>query len=148
MSKKRRHDEREARREAILRQAKIDALARGEGVDRSALAPHGSYSQPDFVERGYYVDEPFVCQGCGTSQIWTAAQQKWWYEVAKGSVFSTARLCRSCRQQERALRERPRLLGPLPSPYRSARQVLAKIRSNIERNLLLAGYRAEAWYQP
>jgi Probable zinc-ribbon domain len=102
MSGKRRHNEREARKEAVRRQAKLDALARGDGVDYSQLAPHGSYSQPDFVERGYYVDKPFVCEGCGTSQIWTAGQQKWWYEVAKGYVFSKAKLCRSCRKQARA----------------------------------------------
>jgi Probable zinc-ribbon domain len=102
MSGKRRHNEREARKEEAHRQAKLDALARGDGVDYSELASHGSYSQPDFVERGYYVDKPFVCEGCGTSQVWTAGQQKWWYEVAKGYVFSTAKLCRSCRKQARA----------------------------------------------
>jgi Probable zinc-ribbon domain len=141
MSGKRRHNGREAKAEAALRQAKLDALACGKGVVLGALAPHRSYDQPDFVERGYYVDKPFVCQRCGISQVWTAAQQKWWYEVAKGPAFSTARRCRSCRQRERALRERPRLPGRSPSPYRSAGQLLAKIRSNIEPNLLSAGYR-------
>ena len=117
MSKKRRHDEREARREAILRQAKIDALARGERR-RSKLRWLRTAATVSLIswERGHYVDEPFVCQGCGTSQIWTAAQQKWWYEVAKGSVFSTARLCRSCRQQERALTGTACASGSAPQP--------------------------------
>ena len=42
-------------------QDKLDALARSVAVDPSALAPHNSYSQPDFVQRGYYIDKSFIC---------------------------------------------------------------------------------------
>ncbi len=65
------------------------------------LAPDGSYSLPDFVSRGYYRDKPFSCEACGTREVWTATQQKWWYEVAKGGVWTTARLCRPCRRRKR-----------------------------------------------
>jgi hypothetical protein len=136
MSGKRRHDEREVKR-------KLSALARGVAVDPGALAPHGSYSRPDFVRRGYYVDQPFVCQACGVSQTWTAAQQKWWYEVAKGSLFSTAKLCRSCRRRESAT-ETASLRDGDPNPYKSPRLLLSKIRSDIEPKLLSAGYRPVA----
>lgn len=141
MSGKRRHNEREANREALAQRARLDALASGVAVDLSALAPHNSYSQPDFMERGYYVDKPFVCQACGISQTWSATQQKWWYEVAKGDVFSTAKLCRPCRQRERARREETRLTGGDPNPYKNPELLLAKIRSDIEPEVLLAGYR-------
>lgn len=67
----------------------------------SLFAPDNSYSTPRFVERGYYVDLPFECEDCGKAEIWTAAQQKWWYEVAKGSRWTTARRCRNCRRKER-----------------------------------------------
>lgn len=70
-------------------------------VVRSALAPHRSYSDPDFVQRGYYENKRFMCVDCGKAEVWTAAQQKWWYEVAKGNVFTTARRCRACRRRER-----------------------------------------------
>lgn len=70
-------------------------------VDRGALVPDGSYGCPTFVERGYYVDIPFVCKDCGKDETWTAAQQKWWYEIAKGGVWTTARRCRLCRRRER-----------------------------------------------
>ena len=70
----------------------------------SALAPSNSYGVPDFVARGYYSDEPFKCTGCGAGQVWTAHQQKWWYEVAKGYVYSHAKLCRPCRRREQARR--------------------------------------------
>jgi hypothetical protein len=56
---------------------------------------------PPFVERGFYVDTPFTCVGCRKDEIWTAHQQKWWYEVAKGNVESGAIRCRACRRIER-----------------------------------------------
>jgi len=77
-------------------------------VDTTALAPNNSYGAPAFVTRGYYVDEPFRCQGCGKDEVWTATQQKWWYEVAKGYAWSTARLCRPCRRAEQARRAEAR----------------------------------------
>ncbi len=67
-------------------------------VDASALAPYHSYGCPEFVARGYYWDIPFVCVDCGTEAVFTAAQQKWWYEVAKGQVYSIAKRCRACRR--------------------------------------------------
>ena len=38
----------------------------------------------------YYLDVSFTCIDCGKSEIWTAAQQKWWYEEAKGLIDSRA----------------------------------------------------------
>lgn len=67
-----------------------------------ALLNHdGSYSTPKFVERGYYRDEPFQCRDCGVSEVWTATQQKWWYEIAKGGVSTRATRCRPCRRKAR-----------------------------------------------
>jgi hypothetical protein len=77
-------------------------------VDAGKLAPDGSYGVPDFVTRGYYVNVAFVCQACGKHELWTATQQKWWYEVAKGGVWTTARLCRPCRRRERERRNEAR----------------------------------------
>ena len=77
-------------------------------VNVAALAPNNSYGVPGFVERGYYKDEPFTCAGCGVAQIWTAWQQKWWYEVAKGFAYSTAKHCRACRRREQARRAEAR----------------------------------------
>jgi hypothetical protein len=77
-------------------------------VNVKALAPNNSYGVPRFVERGYYEDLPFACSSCGSKEIWRAAQQKWWYEVAKGYVYSNAKLCRTCRRRERARRAEAR----------------------------------------
>jgi hypothetical protein len=77
-------------------------------VNEELLAPNNSYGAPDFVRRGYYVDIPFRCVDCGKEEIWTGTQQKWWYEVAKGFVYSTAIRCRACRRKERDRRAEAR----------------------------------------
>jgi hypothetical protein len=73
-------------------------------VDRTTLIPNNSYDEPDFVKRGYYLDKPFTCAACNSQEVWTAVQQKWWYEIAKGSLFTTAKFCWTCRHQEQARR--------------------------------------------
>jgi hypothetical protein len=70
-------------------------------VNEALLAPNNSYGAPEFVGRGYYVDRPFRCVDCDKEEIWTGTQQKWWYEVAKGFVYSTAVRCRICRRKKR-----------------------------------------------
>ncbi len=70
-------------------------------VNPANLRPTNSYDTPVFVARGFYIDMPFDCKSCGKPQVWTATQQKWWYESAKGDVWTTAVLCRPCRLRER-----------------------------------------------
>lgn len=50
----------------------------------------------------YYRDELFVCKSCGKEETWTALQQRWWYEIARGPIDSTAVACRTCRKAKRA----------------------------------------------
>lgn len=73
-------------------------------VNPQNLRPTNSYGTPEFVSRGHYVDMPFNCKSCGVAQVWTETQQKWWYESAKGDVWTIAVLCRSCRKREQARR--------------------------------------------
>ncbi|EIJ42030.1 hypothetical protein BegalDRAFT_1128 [Beggiatoa alba B18LD] len=54
----------------------------------------------------YYVDYPFTCRDCGAEAVWTAERQRWWYEVVKAHIHSTAVRCASCRHK---LREQKRL---------------------------------------
>lgn len=49
----------------------------------------------------YYVDQAYTCKDCGKEDVWTAAQQKWYYEVAKGPVEGRAIRCLACRRQRR-----------------------------------------------
>ena len=73
-------------------------------VNLDKLAPDNSYDWPEFKLRGHYLDKPFTCQDCGKPQVWTATQQKWWYEVARGEIHSVASRCRACRRKERERR--------------------------------------------
>lgn len=67
-------------------------------ADKSQLLHNNTYGLlPDF-----YLDKAFTCRDCGNEEVWTAKQQKWWYEVAKGNINSTAVRCRSCRKKEQA----------------------------------------------
>ncbi len=80
----------------------VDRPIGTEPVTPTRLRATTSYGIPDFVQRGYYQDRPFRCKDCGVEEIWTAAQQQWWYEVAQGDVWTVAIRCRACRQSERA----------------------------------------------
>ncbi|MFV0298331.1 MAG: zinc-ribbon domain-containing protein [Hyphomicrobiaceae bacterium] len=62
------------------------------------------------AQPAFYVDRRFSCIDCGTSQIWTAGQQKWWYEEAKGKIASTAIRCRQCRLKRRMRHSQERRL--------------------------------------
>ena len=65
-------------------------------ADRSKQTPNNSYSPPL-----YYEDVRFTCRDCGAAGVWTAEQQRLWYEQWGGPVQSTAVRCRSCRQKVR-----------------------------------------------
>ncbi|MGJ3701650.1 zinc-ribbon domain containing protein [Variovorax sp. AFSI2.2] len=71
-------------------------------ADKSRLAHYNTTfgEVPDF-----YLDQAYTCRDCGSQEVWTAKQQKWWHEVAQGSVYSQAVRCRACRQARRALRD-------------------------------------------
>ena len=56
----------------------------------------------------YYVDRRFSCIDCGKSEVWAAADQKWWYEEAYGKVDSRANRCRDCRRKRRLKRSQER----------------------------------------
>jgi hypothetical protein len=45
----------------------------------------------------YYIDRPFTCRQCGKREIWRAADQKWYYEEAKGHIDARAVECHACR---------------------------------------------------
>lgn len=105
---------RQRRERAALVAVGCDSSSGGLPVDEHLLswAGYRSYGVPDFVTRGHYVDRPFRCRDCGSQEVWTAAQQKWWYETAHGSLYTTAVRCRACRQERRRAIERSRAPAP------------------------------------
>ena len=78
-------------------------VAYGEVIPEGAVAADLSQQAPNntYSPRTYYVDQPFPCVDCGKGEVWTARQQKWYYEVAKGSIYGQAIRCRACRRKRR-----------------------------------------------
>jgi hypothetical protein len=124
------------------REANSTAAARTRiAADLSKHAPNNSYSPLLF-----YDDQPFVCIDCGTEEIWSAKQQQWWYEVAKGSVYSRAIRCRACRQKNREKRhERPSAAN---QPIRHVGTLMKLVRAEIEPAILAAGFVLESRNKP
>lgn len=102
-----------ATRRRLLKAAQREAkrLAGRVVVNTANLRPTGSYGTPEFVARGYYVDFPFRCKDCQKQEVWSPAQQRWWYEIAKGDVWTVAVRCRPCRRRERARRTAARVVA-------------------------------------
>jgi hypothetical protein len=67
-------------------------------ADPEQLLHNNTYGQLPL----FYVDRAFSCRDCNQAELWTAKQQKWWYEVAKGNIYSQAVRCRPCRRVEQA----------------------------------------------
>ena len=73
-SGRQRRDEIELKR--AKKREKAEAYARAQArrnqvvVNTALLRPTNSYSIPDFVERGWYIDRPFRCKDCGKSEVW------------------------------------------------------------------------------
>jgi hypothetical protein len=53
------------------------------------------------VPKYYYVDEQRRCVECGTTFVFSAAEQKYWYETLKFNFHSTAIRCPKCRKRRR-----------------------------------------------
>lgn len=98
-SAKQKREEIKAKREKQALKSRVAAVQRPGNVapvNPAALAPSNSYSPLPL----FYVDKPFTCKDCGKAEVWTATQQKWWYEIAKGNIDATAVRCRPCRRKE------------------------------------------------
>lgn len=91
-----------ARRKPLyLRESNSEAdapLPRRIQADISQQAPYSGFSGVPL----YYEDKEFTCTDCGDREVWTAEDQKWWFETVKGHIFSTAKRCLRCRQMIRA----------------------------------------------
>jgi Probable zinc-ribbon domain len=104
MAKKNRRKARYVR-EWEEREAAATLAARRENgapVDPARIPPYPDVLRAsDGSYRDFFEDIEFRCQDCGAEQVWTAADQKWWFEVAGGSLYSRAVRCAACRAARR-----------------------------------------------
>lgn len=104
-TKKQKREEKEAteilrRRRALILAGKLVPVNRAKWHSYGRLL---FISPPDDSKTPFhYEDLPFTCKDCGKQEIWTARQQKWWYEEIGGSIERTAARCAPCRAKERA----------------------------------------------
>jgi len=83
----------EAERVAALHPAQQKTHPSALAADASRLQHINTYGAlPE-----YYIDRPFSCRLCGKREIWMAADQKWYYEEAKGHIDARAVECHACR---------------------------------------------------
>ena len=52
---------------------------------------HGGYSA-----KFCYQDIHYACAGCGKSEVWTAQQQKKYFEIQKGNIYNRPKWCYDC----------------------------------------------------
>lgn len=91
---------REAERVLALSPAQQQQHPSAIAADPAKLGHINSYgSLPSF-----YLDQPFCCRHCGQWEIWKAADQKWYYEEAKGHIDARAVACHACRRAARPRR--------------------------------------------
>lgn len=109
-------------------------------ADHAEQVPNNSYSPaPD-----YYVDIEFTCQDCGKREVWSAQDQKWYYEVAKGMLYATAVRCGECRRKQREERGR---VGD-PHPIKHLGGLMKRVRLALEPALAAAGFSFDARNRP
>lgn len=104
--------ERAKRLEERLRASPHGVAWPGAGVeeaDQALLTRHNPFS----TVPAFHADKVFTCRDCGEEQVWTAKQQKWWYEERLAPIDSTAVRCLPCRRARRTQRAHPgaNLLG-------------------------------------
>lgn len=87
-----------------LPDARTLRLQGAEPADVAALARHNTAWEGALP--AFYLDRPFRCRDCAAEQVWTAKQQKWWYEAIGARLESQATRCLPCRRAHRARREK------------------------------------------
>ncbi len=86
---------REERRLAKLQKGQ---LVNGVEVPKNALAaePDAQNHQGGYSVKFYYQDIPYKCAGCGRPGVWTAQQQKRYFEKQKGNIYNEPKWCYEC----------------------------------------------------
>ncbi|WP_062260919.1 zinc-ribbon domain containing protein [Endozoicomonas arenosclerae] len=79
----------------------------------------------------FYIDKLYICVDCKSEEMWSARDQKWWYEVAKGHIDSRAIRCLSCRNKIKAEKDQQKAhmeakTSEKPHPHRAFLQKLER----------------------
>lgn len=115
-SNKQRRTEIKARRlERASAVARLDPRGLGSASPLGAVPADLSklaHNNTDGLLPSFYLDSPFTCRDCGSQEVWTAKQQKWWYEELQKPIDSRAVRCHPCRVARRARIATSQQAGP------------------------------------
>jgi hypothetical protein len=66
-------------------------------------AERADVAKQDFsvCPRHWYINATFRCEACGTKFVFSAQEQRFWYEARRFYVDSQPRRCPACRKQDR-----------------------------------------------
>lgn len=87
--------------------------------------------------RHWYVDAEFICDTCGDSFVFSASEQKTWYEEYRFYVDSIPRHCETCRRAARHIKSirreyDARIADVLATDNEDSKKALVKIIDAIE----------------
>jgi len=138
----------------------VGALQAGRPVPGMALADQeilARYNNTYGILPRYYLDHEFRCHDCGALGVWTAKQQKWWYEVIHASINTQAVRCLACRRARRAREsanplhqqcDRLRRLGDKPPTPQAQTEVEAALQNKWWSVRMVAIQVLERWGGP
>jgi hypothetical protein len=87
---------REEKRLAKLQ--KEGRLVKGVEIPKNALAanPDDQDHRGGYSAKYSYRDINYTCAGCGRPGVWTAQQQKRYFEAQKGNIYNEPKWCHTC----------------------------------------------------
>jgi hypothetical protein len=87
---------REQKRRAKLQ--KEGRLVKGVEIPKNTLAadPDAQNHGGGYSVKFHYQDIHYACAGCGRPGIWTAQQQKKYFEIQKGNIYNEPKWCYEC----------------------------------------------------
>jgi hypothetical protein len=94
-------------------------------IDYTKLSTGNSYGTGHLF-RNFYEDAVFICKDCGSKEVWTAEQQKWWYEEMHAYIDTHAVRCRACRIKEGQRKAEARRISKEGMARKRARQAQNK----------------------
>ena len=92
--------------------------------------------------REWYIDAKFNCNGCHNPFLWSASEQKAWFEDYQFWVDSYPTHCKECRKEKRELKKIRQEYDRLVSNARSSKEIRIKKKvvdliSSLEMSLKL-----------
>ncbi|MDD5070897.1 MAG: zinc-ribbon domain containing protein [Candidatus Omnitrophica bacterium] len=80
---------------------KAGRIVKGVEIPERALAanPDKQNCGAEYAVKLSYQDIQYICAGCGKEGVWSAEQQKKYFETQKGNIYNKPKWCYECRHK-------------------------------------------------